>query len=45
MDAKIVSGFIFAKQFVDNFDKFKMFMKKLNIKTVAVKEYVKKRRN
>ena len=43
-DIMDVDGFsdITAKQFVDNFDKFKMFMKKLNIKTPNLKEYVKK---
>ena len=39
-----VEGFsnITAKQFVDNFDDFKKFMKKLNIKTHNLKEYTKK---
>ena len=39
-----VEGFsnITAKQFVDNFDDFKKFMKKLNIKTHNLNEYIKK---
>ena len=35
-------SYITAKQFVDNFDKFKTFIKKLKIKTHNLKEYVKK---
>ena len=43
-DIMEVEGFsnITAKQFVDNFDDFKKFMKKLNIKTHNLKEYIKK---
>ncbi len=43
-DIMEVDGFsdITAKQFVNNFDEFKTFMKKLDIKTPNLKEYVKK---
>ena len=43
-DIMEVEGFsnITAKQFVDNFDKFKKFMKKLNIKTHNLNDYIKK---
>jgi 3'-phosphoadenosine 5'-phosphosulfate sulfotransferase (PAPS reductase)/FAD synthetase len=43
-DIMEVEGFsnITAKQFVDNFDDFKKFMKKLNIKTHNLEEYIKK---
>ena len=43
-DIMEVDGFsnITAKQFVDNFNDFKKFMKKLNIKAPNLKEYVSK---
>jgi len=43
-DIMKIDGFsnVTAKQFVDNFDEFKKFMKKLNIKTHNLKDYIKK---